>query len=229
MMEIEMHRKHCLKQQTELRRILNSPDNHEQAMRAFLEQHARLHSAKMAGQKGWSYEDALLDDMDEGDIREVSKRDEHSIAWCIWHIARIEDVAMNILVAGEEQIFLQDNWKGRMKLTTRVDTGNAMNDNELRELSNTIDIGELRIYRIAVGRRTREIVQKLIAEDLKKRVDPLRLERVMSNEGLVEAARGIKEYWGRRDYTGLLLMPASRHLLVHLNEVYKIKKQVHKQ
>jgi hypothetical protein len=48
----------------------------------------------------------------------------------------------------------------------------------------------------------------------------------MTSGALVEAATGIKEYWGKRDIAGLLLMPASRHILVHLNEALTLKHQV---
>jgi hypothetical protein len=48
----------------------------------------------------------------------------------------------------------------------------------------------------------------------------------MRDEGaVVEAARGLLDYWGKRNIAGLLLMPATRHNLVHLNEALQLKQR----
>jgi hypothetical protein len=219
------YRKLCLERQTGLRRVMTSSKKHAEAMQMFTRQHAMLHSMKMAGTEPWSYEDAILDDMTEEQVRRIPPKGEHSVAWCIWHIARIEDVAMNLLVVGDAQIFQQDGWRERLGIARRQDTGNAMDLGDVAVLSNAVDIEALRAYRLAVGRGTRQIVKALGPEELKKKVDPARLRRVMDEGALVEAAVGIRDYWGKRDIAGLLLMPASRHLLVHLNEALEIKRR----
>ena len=224
MTKMESYRKLCLKQQTELRRILMSFSQHSKAIELFISQHAMLHSAKMAQTESWSFEDEVLNDMIEEQIRRIPQNCDHSVAWNIWHIARIEDVAMNLLVANSPQILHRDNWLERMKISAR-DTGNAMDREDMAILSAAIDIEALRAYRIAVGRRTHEIVKGLQPEDLKQKVQPSRLQQVMDEGALVEAATGIKDYWGRRNIAGLLLMPATRHSLVHLNEALNLKRR----
>jgi hypothetical protein len=106
-----------------------------------------------------------------------------------------------------------------------LDTGNAMQAEGIANLSAKIDLEALRAYRMAVGRRTREIVTRLQSEDLKQKVDPARLQQVMDEGALVEAARGIRDYWEKRNIAGLLLMPATRHNLVHLNEALTLKRR----
>jgi hypothetical protein len=100
-----------------------------------------------------------------------------------------------------------------------------MSREEIAQFSAVIDIEALRAYRVAVGRRTQEIVRQLAAEELKQKVDPARLQRVWDEGAVVEAARGIADYWGRRTIAGLLLMPATRHNIVHLNEALQIKRR----
>ena len=141
-------------------------------------------------------------------------------------MARIEDTAMNILVAGNQQILLTNNWLEQMKITVR-NTGNAMDDEGVSKLSDTIDIEALRAYRLAVGRRTREIVKQLPPEVLKQEVDPSRLQQVMDEGAVVEEARGLIDYWSRRNLAGLLLMPATRHNFIHLNEALRLKQRRH--
>ncbi len=221
---MESYRKSLNKRQTELRRMLESSDQHDEAITLFMSHHAMLHSAKVAQTKTWSFEDAILDDMTEEQIRRIPQNREHSVAWCIWHLARIEDVAINLLVAGSPQILHQDNWLERMKIMAR-DTGNGMDAKSIANLSETIDIDALRAYRVAVGHRTREIVKQLGPEELKRKVDPARLQQVMDEGAVVEAGRGVVDYWSRRNVAGLLLMPATRHNLVHLNEALQLKKR----
>jgi hypothetical protein len=150
---------------------------------------------------------------------------EHSIAWVMWHIARIEDVAMNILVAGEEQVLLRDGWQNRLAIRPQ-DTGNAMPASAVAKVSADIDYQSLRAYRIAIGRQTRTIVRGLTAQDLRKKVDPNRLEKVLSVGAVVPQAQAVIDYWSKRTIAGLLLMPATRHNLVHLNEVARLKNRL---
>jgi hypothetical protein len=132
---------------------------------------------------------------------------------------------MNLLVAGSPQILHCDNWLEEMKITVR-DTGNAMNEEDIEKFSNAIDIQALRGYRVAVGRRTREIVKQLQPRELRQKVEPSRLQHVRDEGAVVDAASGIIEYWGKRNIAGLLLMPATRHNLIHLNEALLLKNRL---
>jgi hypothetical protein len=223
--KMESYRKLCLKRQTELRQIMAHPEQHDEAIEMFLSQHAMLHSAKMVAKtEPWSFEDEVLDNMAEEQIRRVPQGCEHSVAWIIWHIARCEDITMNLLVAGSPQVLNQDGWLERIK-TPICHTGNEMDEAEIVDFSTAVDIEALRAYRAAVGRRTQEIVKQLGPEDLKRKVDPAHLQRVWDEGAVVEAASGIVDYWGRRDVAGLLAMPSSRHLIIHLNEALKLKRR----
>ena len=218
------YRKLWNKQQTEFRDILLSFEQHDEAIRRFLRQHARHHSAAMAVSEPWSFEDEIMNDISDQGARLVPEHEEHSIVWLIWHIARIEDVTMNILVAGKPQIINQDNWLERMKVSI-VSTGNGMDANEVAQLSEAIDIESLRGYRIAVGRQTRENVQMLGPDDLKEMVKQSRLRQLMDEGAVLEKSRGLIDYWGRKNIAGLLLMPPTRHCFVHLNEAARVKKR----
>jgi len=222
MESMAFYRKLCLKQQTELRKIMLSPNQFDRAIQLCLNQHAMLHAKKMAQTEPWSFEDEIYRDLPEEQIRRVPGKQAHSIAWLIWHIARCEDITMNLLVAGSPQVLLRDNWLERLKITV-CDTGNTMDEANLTAFSQAIDIDALRAYRMAVGRRTREIVTQLQPGDLKKKVEPIRLQRVMEERAVLEGARGIVDYWSKRSVAGLLLMPATRHNLVHLNEALQLK------
>ena len=220
----ETYRKTCLKRQTELRGLLNNSSRFDEAVNLLLSQHAMLHSNRMAQTEPWSFEDEVLNDMPEKQVRQIPQGGGHSVAWLIWHIARCEDITMNLLVAGTPQVLRRDGWLPLIKSPV-CDTGNAMEAAALANFSSVIDIGALRAYRLAVGRRTREIVKTLQPAELKQKVEPSRMKQVMEEGAVVEAARGIADYWSKRDIAGLLLMPATRHNLIHLGEALQPKRK----
>jgi hypothetical protein len=220
--ETGSYRKLWNRQQTEFRGVLLSFNQHSRAIQMFLSQHAMLHSAKLAQSEPWSFEDELFSDLSEEQTRRIPPSFEHSIAWNIWNIARIEDVAMNMLVAGSPQILHRGNWLERMKIDVR-DTGNLMVPENVAKLSATIDVEALRAYRLTIGRRTRHIVQQLQPQALKLKVEPSRLQKVVQEGAVVAAAGDLIDYWSKRSIAGLLLIPATRHNFVHLNESLSIK------
>jgi hypothetical protein len=96
----------------------------------------------------------------------------------------------------------------------------------LAALSAAIDLSCLRQYRIAVARRTRQIVKKLQAEDFKKKVDPARIAKVLEEGAVSPEALEITDYWSKKTIAGLLLMPPTRHCVLHWNEAARIKEKI---
>jgi hypothetical protein len=223
-MKMDSDQKQWNKLQKEFRRVLLSYEEHEKALDLFMAQHGALHSSLIGESQSWSYEDEVFSDIAEDQIRRIPVNCEHSIAWNLWHIARIEDVTMNMLIAGRPQLYLDDGWKVRLEVRA-IDTGNAMSEEDVVELSKNVNLEELRAYRLAVGHRTREIVNQLSVEDLKEKVEPSRLQKVMDVGAVVEEAIGLIEYWGNRNIAGMLLMPPTRHNFVHLNEALRLKQR----
>ena len=205
-----------------LRQSLSFPLDHTEAIRLFLEQHAAVHSSSVSGGSGWSFSDEALCGLSEAMMRMIPPGSDHSIAWLIWHMARIEDVTMNLLVAGGPTIFEDADWQNRLGANTR-DTGNALNAEEIAALSASVRLDELRAYRDAVGLRTRAIAVGLRVDQMKRKVDPARLEQIMAQGAAVEATRGLLDYWGGLTTAGLLLMPPTRHNFIHLNEALKLR------
>ncbi len=221
---LESWRKHCMAQQTELRTALTEGTDHARAIQLFLDQHALLHSARMDTGTPWSFEDEIFDGLTPEQACRLSPHGESSIAWIIWHLARCEDLTMNLLVAGTPQLLLQDGWLKKTGSPVR-DTGNAMDQQAVIAFNQAVDIEALRDYRAAVGRRTREIARRLQPHDMKRKPTPAALQQIIDEGGVVEAAHSLIDYWSNRTVTGLLLMPPTRHLIVHLNEALQLKKK----
>jgi hypothetical protein len=111
--DIKAFRKSWNAEQKALRTALTQEGQETQAVEIFRHHHSVLHSAKI-GQGEWSYEDYLLDGLSEAKWRHIPSNGEHSIVWNIWHLARIEDATMNLLVAGQSQLFNEDHWQKRL-------------------------------------------------------------------------------------------------------------------
>ena len=212
-------------QQQTLRQALSSWGSFQDAITLFLIQHAMVHAEEMSHAGIWSFEDEILEDLSDSQMRRMPHNCEHTIAWALWHLSRIEDVTMNLLIAGSPQVLLYENWLERMEVGIQS-TGNGMSADSMIELSEKINLEALRSYRLSVGRRTREIAKQVRPEDLKRKVDPARLQQIVK-ERAVEVDNGdLLDYWSSLTVSGLLLMPPTRHNFIHLNEALRIRQSI---
>lgn len=210
--------------QAMLKSIIQKPDKFDEAIKLVLELHSMVHESEMCDIEIKTFEDELWDGLDEKAFRTMLNDKDVTIAWNIWHITRIEDITANVLIANDTQIIDCNNWTQKMNVKVR-DTGNAMNNEETIAFSSEIDMRELRNYRLAVGRKTREILGNLKPEDLKKKIESNRLQRVLNDGSVldVEGSKWLIDFWGRKNAAGILLMPITRHQVVHINDSLKIK------
>ncbi len=221
---LQQHRKELRPRQKDLRQALEGEKDSAACRQLFITLHGILHTGSVAPEAPWSYEDLLLADLNEADFRRVPDNEEHSVAWIVWHLSRIEDVTMNLLIAGRPQIFEEGGWMAKTRAPIRH-TGNAMDTTAVRELSQAMDLSALRDYRIQVGLATRSIIKHLCRDDFTKKVDPERLDKILEQGAVSADAIGIIDYWGRRTIAGLLLMPPTRHAIVHWNEALRLIQQ----
>ena len=84
-----------------------------------------VHTSELTPSSDYSFTGELWQDLDDDVIRRVDSKSGHSIAWHLWLIAHVEDVTMNMLVAGDSQLFDEEDWYSRLKVEA-CDTGNAI-------------------------------------------------------------------------------------------------------
>jgi len=221
---MEPNRKFWNSGQQSLRRSL-SAKAYSTAIEQFMIQHAMVHNKEISRLGVWSFEDELWQGMTDEQFRAIPPKGEHSIAWIIFHIARIEDITMNMLVAGTPQVYKRDKWAKRLK-STISHSANKMDDDSVRRLSSSLDMAALREYRLSVGKRTREIVRKIQPDEFNQKVESVRLEKLLKEGAMIEDAMEIVDYWSKRTIAGLLLMPPTRHNFLHLNEAMKVKQKL---
>lgn len=218
---LEEYRKELNPRQKALRQALQAGSGEKEPIQKFLILHGILHSARVAPEAPWSYEDLLLDGLDEARFRVIPEGEEHSLVWILWHLSRIEDLTMNLLVGTGCQVFETGGWQAKMGSPIKH-TGNGTGLEVTRQLSAAVDIPALRQYRHAVGRATRQVVSGLTCADFTRKVAPEMLQRILDEGAVLPEGIGVVEYWGRRDVAGLLLMPPTRHTIVHWNEARQV-------
>lgn len=150
-----------------------------------------------------------------------------TIAWNFWHISRIEDMVVSRLIYHKDELF--ELWQSKLK-TSFTDTGNAMTDEEIIDLSRQIDYTQLMEYRKAVGKQTLTMLESLTFEDLSKKVRKEDIERLVTS-GSVSThpdAIWLLDFWGKKDTLGLLLMPVLRHPFVHLFDNLRLYDKIKK-
>lgn len=182
----------------------------------------------MSNQPEVTLEDELIHNLSEATARMypvIAPDTKNSILWHVWHITRIEDVTMNVLVNNDEQVLHTDDWNKRLNVDY-IHTGNGMMEEDVAKLSTNMDISALLAYRMEVGRKTREIVTRMEPDEFKGKVDARRI-KVLEDQGAVKKdAAWLLEYWGNKRIAGLILMPATRHVYLHLNKSIRIKERI---
>ena len=220
----------------ELSKIIKKEDCFSEAADTILGLHGELHTSEVNGSKSKNAEingsksknavDLLFEDLQQNEISIMLTSKDETIAWAVWHIARIEDLTMNILVCNSSQVF-NDSWRQRLRVSI-TDTGNAMSDDEIMEFSKKIDANELIQYRNAVGKRSREILLHLHSSDMKRKVEPGSIARILSEGGVTEQKDSIwlLDFWSKKDVAGIIMMPLTRHQTLHLNDCYRWKEKI---
>lgn len=210
-------------QQT-LRHALSHKE-YSRAIQQFMLQHAMVHSHRVGQTKLYSFEEALWEGLTETTFRTIPPNGAHSMAWILFHLARIEDMTMNLLVAGTPQLYTRGKWAKKLK-TTVHHSANRMDEASVIQLSQSLNMNVLREYRTEVGCVTREIIQQIKPEEFQQRVDRIRLQHMLAEGAVIPEAMEIINYWGGRTIAGLLLMPPTRHNFIHLNEALRIKQKL---
>ena len=214
--------------QKRLKETIRNPELFHEAKELFLDMHQSVHFAGMNGDSELTLLDRLWDGLQNNELAIMPTEKDATIAGDIWHITRIEDLTINILVSEAEQV-LNDEWISRLH-TQVTDTGNAMTDDEIMDFSKSINVKALKEYRIAVGIQTHRILKTLKAEDMKRKIKPERLAKILNERGVLEHQDSIwlLDFWGKKDIAGIILMPITRHQIVHINEAFNIKSAIHK-
>lgn len=208
-----------------LRSIIKIEKQFPEAMLQALYLHSLVHVTKVSDAKQKTYEDELWEGLsDTGATIGINKKG-RTVVYGLWHATRIEDITVNLLINNNRQIF--DKHWGKKINSSIIDTGNQLSSREIAEFSKNIKVNELRNYRLSVGRNTQKTLRKLQFADLKRKFSPASLARIFQEKAVAQHpdAAWLVDFWGKKNVAGIIFMPLTRHILVHINESFQAKSQ----
>lgn len=163
------------------------------------------------------------------DFSKMPLSKDKTIAYYLYHLARIEDITSNTLICGKEQIFFKNEYDKSIN-SPIITTGNEIRREDLVEFSAELDIKQLENYTLDVIKNTNNIINKMTYAESKNKVLEERKKELLKINAVStdEEAFWLVDYWCKKTYAGLLLMPFSRHQMLHLGGCLRIIKKIKK-
>ena len=150
-----------------------------------------------------------------------------SLTYSIWHIFRIEDIVVHELIEENEQILFAGDYVKKIN-SPIITTGNELQGKEIEEFSKNLDRFQLYNYAKEILESTNEILKKLEYKDLKKKFGSIYEEKILKTKCVSENENAIwlVNYWCSKDLKGLIKMPLSRHHIMHVEAMRRIKNKL---
>lgn len=158
----------------------------------------------------------------------VGEGNQHStLAWSLWHLFRIEDIVAQTLILKDLQILFKGAWLDKTN-SQIITTANELEGDEMIEFSKTLNIKATYEYCKAVMESTNEMLGQLKFADLKKTFSDEDKERLVASKCVSpeESSVWLIDYWCGKNLAGLIKMPFSRHWIMHLEAMRRIKNKL---
>ena len=150
-----------------------------------------------------------------------------TLGYSLWHIFRIEDIVAHTLISQDSQILFTDDWLRSID-SPIITTGNELKGEEIAEFSAKLDVRALYDYCKAVMDSTNELLKDLQYKDLKRKFTDDDRERIIETRTVSkdEDAFWLIDYWCGKAIKGLIQMPFSRHWIMHIEAMCRIKNEL---
>ena len=193
------------------------------AQQMFLLDHARAHSRAVGQAEGGIWiSDFTFSGLEDGQMRHRPQEGLNSLAWLLWHMARAEDMGVNLCVAERPQVLESDGWKERLNVA-RHDMAAGMTDEEVGEFTDAVDIQALRDYRDAVGKRTREVVTAMSPQHFDEQIDAAKIEQAFADGTISQNAEWLRGFMDKKTKAFVLGHVGTGHNFMHLGEAWCLR------
>ncbi len=190
-----------------------------------LRSHALTHGLDVGESEGrFSLEYNRLHGLSDDQLR-LRPNGWNSMAWLFWHMARTEDVAINVVVAGRPQVFDTGDWAERLSVHRR-DIGTGMSDEEVEAVSAAVDIPALRDYRMAVGRATQAVARSLPAAEWDRVPGEEVFQKTMGQGAFAEEAAWVAQLWSGKSKAWFFYWVVVGHNVMHLGQAGWVKEMI---
>lgn len=153
-----------------------------------------------------------------------------TLAWSLWHKFRIEDIVAHTLILKNDQLLFTDDWLEKTRVSI-ITTGNELSADKLIDFSKQLDIKATYDYCKAVMNSTNKLLKSLNFADLKKKFTDEDRARLLATNCVSsdESAAWLIDFWCGKNIKGLIKMPFSRHWIMHVEAMNRIKDKLKQQ
>ena len=150
-----------------------------------------------------------------------------TLAYSVWHIFRIEDIVAHEMIAEDEQILFREKFLEKTA-SPIITTGNELEGDDIAEFSKKLNVQELYLYAKAVKESSDKILLQLQYKDLKRKFGEDTRQKLIESKcvRIDENAFWLIDYWCGKDVKGLIQMPFSRHWIMHIEAMLRIKNRL---
>lgn len=150
-----------------------------------------------------------------------------TLAWSLWHLFRIEDIVAHTLILQDSQVLFENNWLEKTN-SQIITTGNELDGEEIIKFSKKLNINAVYEYCKAVMNSTNEFLKRLQFSDLKQKFSAEDKERLIASECVSadDSASWLIDFWFGKNVKGLIQMPFSRHWIMHVEAMRRIKNKL---
>lgn len=150
-----------------------------------------------------------------------------TLAWSLWHLFRIEDIVAHTLILKDQQVLLQGDLLDKTNSSV-ITTANELDGDAMIEFSKVLNIKATYEYCKTVMEATNEMLADLQFADLKRTFTAEDKERLVASKcvSINESSVWLIDYWCGKNIKGLIQMPLSRHWIMHVEAMRRIKNKL---
>ena len=150
-----------------------------------------------------------------------------TLAWSLWHLFRIEDIVCHTLILNDKQVLFKGGRKQKTK-SPIITTGNELDGEAMIDFSKKLNEKALYEYCKAVMDSTNELLKSLQFSDLKRKFSCADKERLIASKCVSDSdsASWLIDFWRGKNVKGLIQMPFSRHWIMHVEAMRRIKNKL---
>ena len=150
-----------------------------------------------------------------------------TLVYSMWHIFRIEDIVAHTLIKQDEQVLFSGDWIKKTK-SSIITTGNELKGDEIADFSKKLDVKAVFNYCKAVMEASNDLLKSLDYKELKRKFSDEDKKRIIDSECVSndESAFWLVDYWCGKDIKGLIRMPFSRHWIMHIEAMCRIRDEL---
>ena len=150
-----------------------------------------------------------------------------TLSYSIWHIFRIEDIVAHEMIAEDEQILFREKFLEKTA-SPIITTGNELEGDGIVDFSKKLNVQELYQYAKAVKESTNQLLLQMQYKDLKRKFNEDTKQKLIESKCVSEDENAfwLIDYWCGKDVKGLIQMPFSRHWIMHIEAMLRIKNRL---